>query len=111
MAQAVGLCPDLLIVPPQFPAYHATSQLVMQRLHQRTLLVEQISIDEAFMDVTALGEPGEVLAAQLQATIRDELALWCSLGVATNKFVARVATDVGKSLVRSSVRCRRRSVS
>ena len=75
MAQAVQLCPDLLIVPPQFAAYRATSQQVMQRLHQLTPLVEQISIDEAFLDVTALGEPGDVLAAQLQATIQNDLAL------------------------------------
>ena len=101
MAQAVRLCPDLLTVPPNFAAYRAASQLVMAQLHALTPLVEQISIDEAFLDVTAIGAPGETLAAQLQATIRDELALSCSLGVATNKLVAKVATDVGKSLVRS----------
>lgn len=101
MAQAVRLCPNLLVVPPNFSAYRAASQQVMERLHRLTPLVEQISIDEAFLDVTALGEPGEALAAQLQATIRDELSLSCSLGVASNKLVAKVATDVGKSLVRS----------
>ncbi len=101
MARAVRLCPDLLVVPSNFSAYRAASQQVMERLHRLTPLVEQISIDEAFLDVTALGEPGDVLAAQLQATIRDDLALSCSLGVATNKLVAKVATDVGKSLVRS----------
>jgi DNA polymerase-4 len=51
--------------------------------------------------VTALGEPGDAVAAQLQASIRDELGLSCSLGVATNKLLAKIATDVGKSLVRS----------
>src|SRR6266508_2141420 len=101
MSQAVRLCPDLLIVAPNFSAYRAASQQVMERLHRLTPLVEQISIDEAFLDLTALGEPGDVLAARLQATIRDDLALSCSLGVATNKLVAKVATDVGKSLVRS----------
>ncbi len=101
MAHAVRLCPDLLVVPPHFPAYRAASQQVMERLHRLTPLVEQISIDEAFLDVSALDEPGDLLAAQLQATIRDELGLSCSLGVATNKLVAKVATDVGKSLVRS----------
>jgi DNA polymerase IV len=101
MAQAVRLCPELLVVPPNFAAYRAASQQVMARLHALTPLVEQISIDEAFLDVTALGEPGDALAARLQATIRDELALSCSLGVATNKLIAKVATDVGKSLVRS----------
>jgi DNA polymerase-4 len=101
MAQAVRLCPALIVVSPNFAAYRAASQQVMERLHRLTPLVEQISIDEAFLDVTALGEPGEVIAARLQATIREELALSCSLGVASNKLVAKVATDVGKSLVRS----------
>jgi DNA polymerase IV len=101
MSQAARLCRDLIVVPPNFTAYRAASQQVMERLHRLTSLVEQISIDEAFLDVTALGEPGDVLAARLQATIRDELALSCSLGVASNKLVAKVATDVGKSLVRS----------
>jgi len=101
MARAVRLCPDLLVVPSNFSAYRAASQQVMERLHRLTPLVAQISIDEAFLDVTALGEPGDVLAARLQATIRDDLALSCSLGVATNKLVAKIATDVGKSLVRS----------
>jgi DNA polymerase-4 len=88
-------------VSPNFAAYRAASQQVMHRLHRLTPLVEQISIDEAFLDVTALGEAGDILAARLQATIRNELALSCSLGVATNKLVAKVATDIGKSLVRS----------
>lgn len=101
MAQAVRLCPDLLIVPPNFTAYRAASQQVMERLHAFTPLVEQISIDEAFLDVTDLDEPGEMIASRLQKTIQEELALSCSLGVASNKLVAKVATDVGKSLVRS----------
>lgn len=101
MAQAVRLCPALLVVPPDFAAYRAASRQVMARLHDLTPLVEQISIDEAFLDVSALGAPGDRLAARLQATIRDELALACSLGVASNKLVAKIATDVGKSLVRS----------
>src|SRR5262245_21581554 len=103
MARAVRLCPDLIVVSPNFSAYRAASQQVMERLHTLTPLVEQISIDEAFLDVTALGELGDILAARLQATIRDDLALSCSLGVASNKLIAKVATDVGKSLVRSGM--------
>jgi DNA polymerase-4 len=101
MAQAVRLCPDLIVVPANHQAYRAASLQVMERLHALTPLVEQISIDEAFLDVTALGEPGDALAARLQATIREDLALSCSLGVAANKLVAKIATDVGKSAVRS----------
>src|SRR5262249_1567003 len=62
---------------------------------------EQISIDEAFLDVTAQETPGEVLARHLQQTIRDELGLPCSLGVASNKLVAKIATDVGKAGART----------
>jgi DNA polymerase-4 len=101
MAQAVRICPDLLVVAPNFASYRAVSQQVMARLHALTPLIEQISIDEAFLDITALGVPGASLAAQLQTAIRDELGLSCSLGVATNKLVAKIATDVAKSLVRS----------
>jgi DNA polymerase-4 len=96
MAQAVRLCPQLLVLPPRFPAYSAASHQVMARLHALTPLVEQLSIDEAFLDVSALPEPGEAVARRLQAAIREELGLPCSLGVATNKLVAKIATDVGK---------------
>lgn len=97
MARAVRQCPDLLVVPHHFKAYRAASAEVMARLHALTPLVEQISIDEAFLDVTDLPEPGALLARRLQATIRDELGLPNSLGVATNKLVAKIATDVGKA--------------
>jgi DNA polymerase-4 len=62
--------------------------------------VEQISIDEAFLDVSALAESGENLARRLQKSIREQLGLPCSLGVATNKLVAKTATDVGKAAAR-----------
>jgi DNA polymerase-4 len=101
MAQAVRRCPTLLIVPSHFAAYRAASAQVMARLKALTPLVEQLSIDEAFLDVTALETPGEVLARQLQQTIRTKLGLPCSLGVASNKLVAKIATDVGKAATRT----------
>jgi DNA polymerase-4 len=101
MAHAVRLCPELVVVRPNFPAYRAASHQVMERLHELTELVEQLSIDEAFLDVSDLGEPGERVAQRLQASIRAELGLSCSLGVATNKLVAKIATDVGKGMARS----------
>lgn len=101
MALAVRLCPDLIVVRPNFPAYRAASQQVMERLHAMTELVEQISIDEAFLDVSALGEGGEQVARRLQAAVREGLGLSCSIGVAANKLVAKIATDVGKGMARS----------
>ncbi len=88
------------MVRPDFAAYRAASQQVMVRLHALTELVEQISIDEAFLDAGALDADGTAIATRLQASIRDELDLSCSLGVAGNKLVAKIATDVGKSLAR-----------
>jgi DNA polymerase-4 len=97
MAQAVRLCPDLLILPPRFPAYSAASRAVMRRLTALTPLVEPLSIDEAFLDVSHLPELGGEIARRLQDSIRTELGLPCSLGVASNKLVAKIATDVGKA--------------
>lgn len=97
MGRALQLCPRLIIVPPNFKAYGAASRGVMAYLHQITPLVEQVSIDEAFLDVTGLPGGGEVIAKQLQAVIRDEMKLPCSFGVATNKLVAKIANNIGKS--------------
>ncbi len=97
MARAVNRCPDLIIVSSHFEAYKTASRQVMAHLHNLTPLVEQISIDEAFLDVSDLPERGEVLARRLQATIRTELGLPCSLGVASNKLVAKIANNVGKA--------------
>lgn len=96
MATAVRLCPDLRIVKHSFGAYREKSRAVMQILERFTPFVEQISIDEAFLDVSLLGESGSSVAERLQLTIRKELGLPCSLGVSTNKLVAKIANNIGK---------------
>lgn len=96
MSQALQLCPGLIIVPADHQAYEQASQRVMAILSDLTPLVEQISIDEAFLDISDLPESGEVIARRLQERIRSETLLPCSLGVASNKLVAKIATDVGK---------------
>lgn len=103
MSRAVRLCPQLLIVPHHFALYRAASDKVMSILHNLTPLVEQISIDEAFLDVTGLPEEAVVIARQLQAEINKTLSLPCSLGVATNKLVAKIANNVGKSSAQKGV--------
>ncbi|MBX2998067.1 MAG: DNA polymerase IV [Caldilineaceae bacterium] len=101
MSQAVKRCPSLVIVPANHRIYDEVSQQVMAILHDLSERVEQISIDEAFLDVSARPESAPDLAAQLQARICRERGLPCSLGVATNKLVAKIATDVGKAAVHS----------
>ncbi len=101
MSQALRLCPHLLIVPANHRAYGRVSREVMARLRALTPLVEQLSIDEAFLDVTALADPATTIAQRLQAQIRTELNLPCSLGVASNKLVAKIANNVGKAAARN----------
>ena len=96
MAQAVRLHPQLRIVSGRHGAYGETSERVMQRLRDVTPGFEQISIDEAFLDITGMREPAEMLARRLQAGIRDDLGLPSSIGIASNKLVAKIATEVGK---------------
>ena len=101
MARALLLCPDLIVVPGRHGVYGDVSQQVMAHCYNRTHLVEQISIDEAFLDVSDLRPSAEAIARELQTAIWDELGLPCSLGVATNKLVAKIANNVGKAEKRS----------
>ncbi len=102
MSQALRLCRDLLIVPPHRSAYTEMSAQVMARLHNLSPLVEQISIDEAFLDVSDIREPASQLARRLQNQVMEELRLPCSVGVASNKLVAKIATETGKKAARGS---------
>jgi len=97
MARALRLCPNLIVVTPHYKEYSQASQKVMAKLRIVTDLVEQISIDEAFLDVSGLPMAGETIAHELQEAIINDLGLPCSLGVASNKLVAKIATDVGKT--------------
>jgi DNA polymerase-4 len=95
--RAVQLCPGLLIITPDHHEYSDYSDKVMQRLGEWTALIEQISIDEAFLDLSDLPDPPQLLAQKLQKDILVNVGLPCSLGAATNKLVAKIATDFGKS--------------
>ncbi len=96
MSRALRLCPNLIVIPSRHQLYSEVSRQVMAKLHDLTPLVEQISIDEAFLDITDMREAPERIARGLQAAIRDELHLPCSIGIASNKLVAKIATEVGK---------------
>jgi DNA polymerase-4 len=95
MARALRQCPQLVIVRPNFTLYKSVSQQVMSILRSATPLVEPLSLDEAYLDVTAnlLNEPLAMEVARLlKARIRDELSLTASAGVAPNKFLAKIAS-------------------
>ena len=95
MARAVRLCPSLLIVHPDFNRYRETSQAVFGIFRSVTPLVEPLSLDEAYLDVTenAWGETlGQTVAQRLKAEIRKATGLTASAGVAPNKFLAKIAS-------------------
>ena len=106
MGNAVRLCPGLIIVPSRHSLYSEVSRHVMERLHALTSLVEQISIDEAFLDISEVPESPDVVAHKLQARIREKLQLPCSIGIASNKMVAKIATEVGKSLALQEIKAK-----
>jgi DNA polymerase-4 len=95
-SRALRLCPGLLVISHHFGNYGEMSDQVMQRLGDLSPLVEQISIDEAFVDISDLRQDPETVARRLQKRVNDELGLPCSVGVASNKLVSKIATEVGK---------------
>src|SRR5215217_5693690 len=95
MAQARRLCPQAVAIPPDFAGYRRWSTRVMRIFQAVTPMVEPLALDEAFLDVhgaRALLGDGVTIAKRLRAAIRDDLELSCSVGVATNKFIAKLAS-------------------
>lgn len=94
--RAARLCPDAVFVPPDFTRYRAVSRQVREILLEHTELVEPLSLDEAYLDVTEnkTGLPTATRVAKaIREKIRDELKLTASAGVAPNKFLAKIASD------------------
>jgi DNA polymerase-4 len=95
-ASALRLCPDLIVVPPRHAVYEEYSRKVMDLLREAAPVVEPISVDEAFLDVSDDPLGGGPRAKRLQAAIRQRFDLPSSWGVATNRLVAKIATEFGK---------------
>jgi DNA polymerase-4 len=99
MARAVRLCPQAIVVRPRFERYAEVSRQVFEILEQFTPLVEPLSIDEAFLDVTGstrLFGPAEQAARELKRRVAEKTQLTASVGVAPNKFLAKLASDLEK---------------
>ena len=97
--RAKALCPGIVVIPPDMASYHQASLDVMSIFADVTPLVEQLSVDEAFLDVSGArrlaGRPGRI-ATQLRARISDELGLTATVGGAATKFVAKLASGLAK---------------
>lgn len=93
------LCPDLIFVRPRFDRYQDISSQIRKIFHQYTDLVEPLSLDEAYLDVTdnKKGNPSATLIArQVRQQIYEEVGLTASAGISINKFIAKVASDYNK---------------
>lgn len=98
-AQAKRNCPELIFVPPRFDRYKEISQQIRTIFYDYTELVEPLSLDEAYLDVTEnkVGNPSASLIAQeIRERIFKEVGLTASAGISVNKFVAKIASDYNK---------------
>jgi DNA polymerase IV len=97
--RALELCPEVLFVYPRFPVYKEVSGKIREIFARYTDLIEPLSLDEAYLDVTHdkqnIGSAIEI-AKQIKQAIKDELQLTASAGISINKFVAKVASDMNK---------------
>ncbi|HEY7773931.1 MAG TPA: DNA polymerase IV [Marinagarivorans sp.] len=95
-SHALRLCPDLVLCPHRFEVYRSASQVMRSIFHDYTDLVEPLSLDEAFLDVTSADScsgSATRIAEQIRLRVEREVGITCSAGVANNKFLAKVASD------------------
>lgn len=98
--EAKKLCPELIVLPPNFERYRAASRKMFSMLSEITTCVEPVSIDEGYIDITdseSIHHP-ITTAKKLQQRILTELSLPCSIGIGPNKFLAKMASDMKKPL-------------
>ena len=100
MFQALKLCPEAVVVKPRMDAYVDASKAIREMMNELTPVVEPLSLDEAFMDLTGTarlhGKPPAVMLARLILRMKNELGLTGSIGLSHNKFLAKVASDLDK---------------
>jgi DNA polymerase-4 len=89
-------CSDAVFLPVDYPTYLAVSKRVKAVLRNFSSLLEDVGIDEAYLDVSAAREPATVLAAAIKQAIKNETGLTCSVGIGPNKLLAKMASDLEK---------------
>ena len=98
-AKALRLCPELVLLRPRFEAYRAASRRILTIYRAFTALVEPLSLDEAYLDVTGVDRcrgSASLMAEEIRRTILSEVGITASAGIAPNKFLAKVASDWNK---------------
>lgn len=94
--KARQLCPQLMILPVRFELYRAASAQIREIFHSFTDLVEPLSLDEAYLDVSHIQQPGAEIAHSIRQQILTKTGLTASAGIAPNKLIAKIASDLNK---------------
>lgn len=96
LATAYRLCPDAVYLPVDYAEYSRVSRIVKKILFDVTPLMEDVGIDEAFLDISLLSKSPEEISDKLKKRIREQTDLTCSIGIAPNKLLAKIASDMEK---------------
>ena len=90
------LCPDAIFLPVDYEEYSRVSEEVKAILSNFSLIMEDVGIDEAFLDISSIDRPSEEIAKEIKERIKEETGLTCSIGIAPNKLLAKMASDMQK---------------
>lgn len=93
---AYRLCPEAVFLPVDYEAYAQVSATIKALLRALTPILEDVGIDEAFADISAIDQPSEVIAQEIKDRIKTLTGLTCSIGIAPNKLLAKIASDLQK---------------
>jgi DNA polymerase-4 len=93
---AYKLCPDAVFLPVDYEEYSRVSGRIKEILREFTPIIEDVGIDEAFLDISSIDKPSEEIAKEIKRRIKDETDLTCSIGIAPNKLLAKMASDMQK---------------
>jgi DNA polymerase-4 len=93
---AYKLCPDAVFLPVDYEEYSRVSGRIKEILREFTPIIEDVGIDEAFLDISSIDKPSEEIAKKIKRRIKDETDLTCSIGIAPNKLLAKMASDMQK---------------
>ena len=96
MALARKRCPDAVFLPVRFERYDEISRLVRSILGRAAAVIETVSLDEAFFDLSEHGAGAAAVAARVKADVQRETGLTCSVGVAPNRFLAKMGSELSK---------------
>jgi DNA polymerase-4 len=90
------LCPDTVFLPVDYEEYSRVSEKIKEVLGEFSPIVEDVGIDEAFLDISPVDKPSEEIAEKIKKRVKDETDLTCSIGIAPNKLLAKMASDMQK---------------